>query len=460
MLRQATEALNEDRLDEAYQLATHPDAQGDRRTWKVQKQVQRALLARAERHLRLENIPQSWSDLLWAESLGSAEPSVVRLRQTLTSLGMAEVRALVEAGHPNRALEAIAALRDRNVRSPDLRPLEEACRAWLLAGELADRGEFVLAIISLDRVRQLATVPMAAVDHYRHQLHQRHERARDVSVQLLDAANREHWRDVVRLADELLSVAPQHAEARTLRNRAWHALEPETRTYSGHAQANHDLGATVARSQLYHANSIGGSHRPTRYMLWIDGVGGYLICLSKRITIGHANSDPALDLPILADLSSLHASLTRDEEGYILKAERATAVNGKPVEQSVLLQAGDRLTLGSSCQLLFQLPVPLSMSARIELVSGHRLPLSADAVLLMADSLIIGAGPKTHICMPRLSSSLILFRHHDEIGVKFAGEFRVEGHVHHDRTILPARANIVSESFSMAIEPVSSHLRA
>jgi hypothetical protein len=217
MLRQATEALNEDRLDEAYQLATHPDAQGDRRTWKVQKQVQRALLARAERHLRLENIPQSWSDLLWAESLGSAEPSVVRLRQTLTSLGMAEVRALVEAGHPSRALEAIAALRDRNVRSPDLRPLEEACRAWLLAGELADRGEFVLAIISLDRVRQLATVPMAAVDHYRHQLHQRHERARDVSVQLLDAANREHWRDVVRLADELLSVAPQHAEARTLR---------------------------------------------------------------------------------------------------------------------------------------------------------------------------------------------------------------------------------------------------
>lgn len=451
-LKQAHEALKEGRLDEAYRLATHPSAQGDRRTWKVQKRVQRALLNRAEQHLRFDNISQCWGDLLLAESLGAAEPLVVRLRQTLTSLGLAEIRALVEAGQPSRALEAIAALRDRNVRLAELRPLEEACRAWLLAGELADRGEFILAMISLDRVRKLAKVPMAAADHYRHELHQRHERAQEVTLRLYEAVNNDQWREVIYLAEELLAVAPQHTEARSLRSRAWHALEPETQGLPESARSL-DLQATKAKNWSMTSEPMGLAS-PNRYALWIDGVGGYLLCLSKRVTIGHASSDAALDIPILADLSRLHASLIRDEEGYILETMRTTAVNGKPVERA-LLQGNDRLTLGNSCQLLFQLPVPLSMSARIELVSGHRLALSTDAVLLMADSLVIGPGPQTHIRFARLTDDLILYRQRDEIGIKYPGEFCVDGRPCRDRAILPARANVVGESFSFAIEPIS-----
>ncbi len=126
--------------------------------------------------------------------------------------------------------------------------------------------------------------------------------------------------------------------------------------------------------------------------MWIDGVGGYLVCLGSRLTFGQAILDAHVDVPLVADVSRLHASLTRDAEGYVLEAVRPIQVNGQNLTRT-LLQTGDRVTLGASCQFQFRLPVPISTTARLDLVSGHRLPLSVDAILLMADTLVLGRRP-------------------------------------------------------------------
>ena len=130
---------------------------------------------------------------------------------------------------------------------------------------------------------------------------------------------------------------------------------------------------------------------PKRFLLWIDGVGGYLVCLSPRVTFGQAVNDGPVDVPLFADLSRLHAEIFRDGEGYVLESAREVLVNGLAVPRTVL-RPGDRLTLGTTCQFLFHLPVPISPSARLELVSGHRLPLAVDGIILMAESLVLGPG--------------------------------------------------------------------
>src|SRR5262249_31778620 len=134
---------------------------------------------------------------------------------------------------------------------------------------------------------------------------------------------------------------------------------------------------------------------PQRFLLWIDGVGGYLVCMGSRVTVGQATSDSFVDIPLFADVSRLHATVTRDNEGYLLEAVRPVQANSEPVDKA-LLRPNDRLTLGNGCHLRFRQPAPVSTSARIDITSGHRLPLTVDAVLLMADTLVLGPGSRVH----------------------------------------------------------------
>ena len=199
-------------------------------------------------------------------------------------------------------------------------------------------------------------------------------------ARLHDAAGAGRWADALQAAEQVLAVAPQHAEARKVRGRAWKTVEPITV-----AVARPESETVVAEPAA----------SPDRFLLWIDGVGGYLVCLGSRITFGQAMPGSPVDVPLVADVSRMHATLTRDGEGYVLEAVRALQVNGKPVTRA-MLRPGDRVTLGPSCQFQFRQPVPGSATARLDLVSGHRLPLGVDGVLLMAETLVMGGGPQVH----------------------------------------------------------------
>jgi hypothetical protein len=126
-------------------------------------------------------------------------------------------------------------------------------------------------------------------------------------------------------------------------------------------------------------------------------------------------------------------------------------VNGQALTRA-LLQSGDRVTLGTSCQFQFPLPVPGSTTARLELVSGHRLPLAVDGVLLMADTLVLGPG-KAHVSIPELKEPVVLFRHKDGLGVRHDGALRVNGRKSPGRTLLTGRAVLNGDDIAFAIEP-------
>ena len=127
-----------------------------------------------------------------------------------------------------------------------------------------------------------------------------------------------------------------------------------------------------------------------RFLLWVDAVGGYLVCMDDQIVLGRAGADSNADVPLMGDLSRNHATLVRDGDGYVLQAHHATFVNGKAVAEQAVLRDGDVIRLGSTVELEFRQPSPVSATARLAIVSRHRLPLAVDGVLLMAETCIVG----------------------------------------------------------------------
>jgi hypothetical protein len=193
---------------------------------------------------------------------------------------------------------------------------------------------------------------------------------------------------------------------------------------------------------------------PAKLLLWIDGVGGYLVCLDPRVSLGQAGPDGAPDLAILAAISRHHATIERNTEGYFLEAVRKVALNGQPVERA-FLRSGDRLTFGPACQIQFTQPVPISASARLDLVSGQRWLHPVNAVLLMAETLVFGPGPQAHVLVEDLKQPLILFRPKDGLAVRYGGNLVIGGRPHKDRGPLVPGAQVTTDALSFALESVA-----
>lgn len=437
-LRQAQEALKNGRLEDAHRLLGQSCVQGHKRSYDLLQQLARAFIERGEGHLRQDDPVAAWNDLLLAEQAGASENVTVRLRQTLTRMGLAEVRAQLQAGEPGRAMEIIAHLRERAVRQPELDRLEDIAKGWLRAGEQAARGEFPQALQGLDRLLRLVPERLPALQQLHQELEEQGEKFSGLVIKLHDAVRRKDWHDVMQLAEQTLALAPNHGEARKARTQAWKAIMPTTVVVARPAKPE-------PRAPLPEPSK--------RFLLWIDGVGGYLVCLANRVSIGQALPDALVDVPVFADVSRRHATVTRDTEGYLLEAARPVQVNGRPTERA-LLRSGDRVTLGSCCQFQFHQPVPISTSARLDLVSGHRLRLAVDAVLLMADTLVLGPGSQAHVAMPDLAEPVILFRTKDGLGIRCPGKITVDGHSYHQRADLAPTASVSGDEFTLALEPV------
>ena len=443
-IRQAQEALKNGRLEEAHRLLAQPAAQGHKRAWELQQQLARALVERGERHLRRDDPEAAWNDLLPAEQLGTSDSGADRLRQALARLGLARVRALLQAGEPGRAAEAVSQLKERGCRQPELEVLEEAARGWQLARDVAAKGEFAPAQQAAERACKLH--PISALESFRADLERRRQAFADLLLRLHEAVDQARWRDVVELAEKLLAEAPQHEEARKARSRAWKAIEPIT-------VAHKPADPAPEPPEDSHAAPA----RPPRFLLWIDGVGGYLVCLGSRVTLGQATPDSYVDVPIFADVSRLHAVLTRDAEGYLLDAVRPALVNGQPIDKA-LLRANDRVTLGTGCQFQFRQPAAVSTSARLDLTSGHRLPLALDGVLLMADTLVLGPGAQAHVSLPDAKQTVVLFRHKDGLGVRCAVGLSLDGRPCGERALLGPKATVTGDDFAFAVEPAGARM--
>ena len=171
-----------------------------------------------------------------------------------------------------------------------------------------------------------------------------------------------------------------------------------------------------------------------RFILWVDGVGSWLILTRDVLTVGRATGTPLTgrgtdeaDISMMASLSRRHATLTRSSDAWILRNHSTTSVNGREIELATVLPETCELGLGSSVRFRFRMPTPLSTSAELTPVSGHRLMEAVDGVVLMADTCLLGPGTATHVRCPDWNSSIVLAKTADGISARARDELAIDG---------------------------------
>lgn len=190
-----------------------------------------------------------------------------------------------------------------------------------------------------------------------------------------------------------------------------------------------------------------------RFRLWIDAVGGFLVCLGDEITLGQALPDAAPDVPIIADLSRRHAVIRRDAEGYVIEPVRPVKIDGRTIDQPTTLADGRFIELGSGVRLRFRRPHPLSATARLEFVSHHRTQPALDAVLLMAETCVLGPGAQSHIVARELAGDVVLFRQGNGLSCRSnCGPIQIDGAEAAERGPLTPQSRVQGQDFCFTLE--------
>lgn len=204
------------------------------------------------------------------------------------------------------------------------------------------------------------------------------------------------------------------------------------------------------------AESRSPASPPREARLWIDGVGTWLLWLPERLSIGGppalTSSCPPADLPLLADLARIHATIHRHPDYYLLALERDGMVNGRPVGREVLLRGGEEITLGRDVRLRFEVPSPLSASARVTFLSGHRPVERIDGLVLLAETCLLGAAPDHHIVCPEVATPVVLYRKGGGLWCRSSEEWRLEGRSLTGAAPLGPGVLVASESMTFRIE--------
>jgi hypothetical protein len=197
--------------------------------------------------------------------------------------------------------------------------------------------------------------------------------------------------------------------------------------------------------------ALGDAKPADRFMLWVDAVGGYWVCLADELTVGQPGG---ADIPILADISARHARIRRDGEGYLIDAFREVRVGGRRVAATELLGDGSRIEIGAGVKLQMRRTHPLSLTARLDFLSRHRTQPAADAVLLLADSCVLGPKPQSHIVCRDWPGEVILVRREEKLFCHAAGRFEIDGVACTNRGQLRANSRVSGEGFSFSLEPL------
>lgn len=168
---------------------------------------------------------------------------------------------------------------------------------------------------------------------------------------------------------------------------------------------------TPSRAKPFRATAMNltkpPDHSPQRFVLQVDGAGGFLVATQPIITLGPISSSRLPDVGLLAQTDTPSVLIERIEDDYFFRGDGHVQVNGKSTADK-LLADDDQLALGPRCVIKYRRPHAASTSAMLEL-TGARLP-RADIrrVILLDDSLVIGPGRHTHIRIDALTTPIVL----------------------------------------------------
>lgn len=228
-----------------------------------------------------------------------------------------------------------------------------------------------------------------------------------------------------------------------------------------------------------------------RWLMWVDGVGGFLMLPGDDWTIGGPSGGQESDICIQGDLSSREACLRRLGGDYVLQPFASALLGGRRMHRPTQLRNGDCVTLGvratspriaaesgldsagvlatetltfealaskvrrpetGGVRLVFSKPHPLSSSARLSLDSRHRIRPRCDAIILLADTCILGPSRSSHVFAAGAESEVVLLFTAGRWWCRGMRETIVDGQPREGRFELAPGARVESGGLAFSLE--------
>ncbi|HEY4310750.1 MAG TPA: FHA domain-containing protein [Pirellulales bacterium] len=456
-VREAEEALRQGRLEEASRLLAERGLLEFLPAQRLMAKVAHEMTQRAQKQFVAGATMAGWQDLATAERLGAEQAELAGLKQQFVDRGLCEAEAYLTAGDPAAAVERLEALERQGATGREFRLVREAAGKVLNAQQLCQAGKFAQAEEELAAALVLRP-GWQVLEEIRQACVTRGSRTRCLVEELHGALSQEDWTMALARSEAILELCPSHAPAIDARRRAWAVVGMELPkapiTSASAFVMNNQRSAVEAGSRKQPMTD----HTPTsdppaeRFLLWVDGVGGYMVCRGDVISLGQPVQGSYVDVPVLGDISRLHARIRRDGESYLIEPCRATRVDGRVVESATLLSDGSEIELGDGVRFRFRVPNPLSRTARLDFISRHRTQPTTDGVLLLAESCIMGPGSTAHIVCRDWTNEVVLFPQGDDLFCRASGQYQVDGHEVEGRAPITRSSQIVGEDFSLSLE--------
>ena len=486
----AENALRDGRLDEAFQIASRDELSGFRGVQVILEKLVDPLLERSDGHLLAGRLEDALADVERAFRAGGNRPRTAELRGRIRTLlderqqgkvlkrdmvrsaarhlaqgSLHTGKALLEGipGHDPDAvrLEREAARRDERAREACARSemllgegaLLEAARAVREASGASARHEGIPPLLLKLKGAMIPAIEKAIVEG---SLSMARQFAEELQLTCGESIETRRFNEILSLAAEAARrIGERDHEA------AWACLGRLEPLLPGTAWIDAARGALARISEGLQALRAGpleglagkrapaaanlfgetaqapsprslkamecpGEPRGDRFLLWVDGVGSYLLVRSGRLTIGRAGSSARPDLPLAADLGGVQAEILRVDDDYFLAAHGKVQVNGRPMERK-LLADGDRIGLAPRCEIIFRIPTALSTSAVVVLPEGQRIAGDAREVILMDHHILIGAEDGCHVRAAEARSRILLCAGQDGLTVKADEGISIDG---------------------------------
>jgi len=451
-LRQAEDAMRQQRLAEAARLIHSDKLLNYAPGKKLAEEVSHALAQRSVGKMDDADASGAWLDYDLAVSVEGMTQTIGEVGEHLEYLATAHVERLLDDDDIAAALTHLDLL-EQHCRTPKTTALRDAARYMNSARDLSQRGRFSEALTHLENAARLKP-ELQTIENRQNQYQQQMQNVRQLEDRLFHNVSAEDWSQALVTADQILEFAPEHQMASDARRRAWLVVGNDPQPVQSQAQeslaaSNH--GTAVMNSSADSSAQVTGQ---PRFLLWVDGVGGFLVCQSEEVSIGQAVPGSDVDIAIQADLSRRHATIRRDGEGYVLVPQGSVSVNGRRIADRTLLSDGDELTLGEVVRLRFCKPHALSATARLDFISRHRSQPTADSVLLMAESCVLGPRLQNHVICRDWSGDVVLFRQDANIFCRSLESIEIDGQQCEGRGQVGTNSRVVGDDFSMSLEAI------
>lgn len=471
-LGEARRALRSGELDRACAIVQREELKDFRQARELSAELADRFAERARGRMLDGHSSAGWHDMQLAEQVAGSDAPVADLQCEYRDRIVDRACGYLAEGRTAAAEQELAKLVNRKLADAEVRSLAEVATRIREAEQMLAVGNGAEASRVLEQVagqaeRSAVTLDCAGVSERIAVLAEHCNEHVRLSGELLAATETKDWNHVLATADRMLVVAPRDRVARAARRKAWHAVGLDaTQLYhaGGRAAAPSPPASLALRDTARTARPTDSTHRsndtmpgqdaPNRFMLWVDAVGGFLVCLDDEVVLGQPAPGAAIAVPLCADLSRRHAVIRRERGTYTLDPLGEVWVDGRKLTGPVVLANSHEIQLGSVVKLQFNKPHALSATARLTPTSGHRTEPRADAVLLMADSCVLGPKSHSHVACRKWPGDVMLFRQQDRLHCRSSEPMTVDGVATDGATPLATGARLEGEEFAVSLEDV------